>query len=573
MPSHIITEYLRNASLFIAKLWAAFMHGFVRHRLLWVLLWAVSMLSIADIPAGIAFHMSPIIQVIYIICVGAFKGCVLLAIFVLCFSHKWLKIIACVALVMYTAIALVNSAAYHFFGFGITRRMISIIMQTNPAEATEFARYAASLAASTILSWKFPASVAATVVIVTLIRRIPNKIFTCSSLALSAAGLLMAIIFAASFTSGRTAHVLSLRIVKYGCETYKDLREFERLKSTLSPLPDQDSVSSTHRAATVTVVIGESASRRHWQAYGYTLPTTPNVSAMADSLFILADVIGSSTSTSLNLENILTLKNDSIPEGTALHYPRVIDIFNKAGYTTYWLSNQERTGLVSNMSGVLVSNADVIRYIGAESSEDALIAKYDEELLPHLREAMTDTSTHKLIFLHLLGSHIVYTSRYPHSAAYFTGDDIKMQPGRASLSDDEASTVAEYDNSLRYTDSLLGEILRATAKLTEPALLIYISDHGVNVYDSDGIHGRGERYVEVPAIIYANAAYRSANPDIISALGQSLKLPVTTADLPQPLMTLTGTHYSGYDSSRDFLSPDYVRRHRYVDTRPWKFGR
>lgn len=147
---------------------------------------------------------------------------------------------------------------------------------------------------------------------------------------------------------------------------------------------------------------------------------------------------------------------------------------------------------------------------------------------------------------------------------------MKM-PGGRSHSWEEATTIAEYDNSIRYTDSLLGEMLRAVARQPEPAVLIYFSDHGVNVYDIDGIHGRGERFVEVPALIYANAPYRVANPDMVSALDSALMLPVTTADLAHPLMTLTGTTYSGYDPTPDFLSPKYVKRHRYVDLRPWSF--
>ena len=79
--------------------------------------------------------------------------------------------------------------------------------------------------------------------------------------------------------------------------------------------------------------------------------------------------------------------------------------------------------------------------------------------------------------------------------------------------------------------------------------------------------------MEVPALIYANAPYRAANPDMVSALDSALMLPVTTADLAHPLMTLTGTTYSGYDPTRDFLSPQYVKRHRYVDLRPWTFGK
>lgn len=571
MLSDQIKKWTFHAAQWLAGVWNKYVCAIGRHRMMWLLLWVISLLSIADIPVSVEFGMPRWLQIVYILCVGAFKGSVVFILCLLCYRRRWLKVLMFVAVGAYAVAAFVNFASYILFGFGITRRMLSIIMQTNMAEAMEFFSYAGNILATALLSRQFLFEVIAAVVAITLISLIPRKIFRVSVAAASCAGLLMAVVFAATFSSGRSAHLLSVRLLKYGRETYKDLRNFENLKGELAPLPDAATVRSSHRVATVVVVIGESALRGHWQEYGYPLPTTPRISAMADSLFIFNDVIGSSTATSLNLANILTLSHDDSPEGAALTSPRLIDIFNHAGYSTYWLSNQERTGLVSNLSGVLASNAGTIRYIGAESSEDALITKYDEELLPYLQEALSDKAQYKLIFIHLLGSHVVYTSRYPDSFSVFSGDDVKRMTGRKSLSDDQAATIAEYDNSIRYTDHVLGRVIQEVADQTEPAALLYVSDHGVNVYDRDGMHGRGERFVEVPGVVYLNAACRAKNPEMVSAVSAAVNLPITTADMAHPLMTLTGTTYSGYDRTRDFLSPGYVVRHRYVDLKPWQY--
>ena len=188
-----------------------------------------------------------------------------------------------------------------------------------------------------------------------------------------------------------------------------------------------------------------------------------------------------------------------------------------------------------------------------------------------MNEALADSAAYKIIFLHLLGSHVIYTSRYPASAEVFTAEDVLKLPGKKSLSEDEAATVAQYDNSIRYTDSVLGKMVEAVSRQSEPAVLVYFSDHGVNVYDSDGIHGRSERYVEVPAVVYLNKAFRTADPEADSAFRKAVALPITTAEIAHPLMNLTGTSYSGYDSTRDFLSPNYHLRPRYVDHHPWQF--
>lgn len=553
----------------LSPAWRWFASGLDRHRILWLILWAASMLSILDIPTSIEFHIPPALQVAYIVIAGAFKGSFILALCLLCDRCRWSRVAAYVAVGIYVLLAVVNFLSLYFFDFGITRRMISIILQTNPSEAREFIAYSVQLLGQTLMSWVSVMTVAASCLAVMAVRRIPRRWLTRTAGVLSAVGLLMAAAFACSYTSGRTAHSLVLRIIKYGRETYHDLREFEAMKNELAPLPDADSITSRHLAATVVVVIGESASRSHWSAYGYPLPTTPRICAMADSLYIMPDVIGSSASTSLNLENILTLRNDDTPEGGTPGYPRLVDIFNHAGYKTFWLSNQERTGLISNMSGVLASDADVIRYIGAQSSEDLLISRYDEALLPYLRDALADSASSKLIFIHMMGSHFVFSSRYPREARYFTPADVRS--ARGGLTDDEAQTISEYDNTIRYTDALLARMIDDVARMSESAVMIYFSDHGVNVYDEGGIQGRGEHFVEVPAFIYVNGAYRRDNPDVVTALDAAYRRPVTTASLAYPLMTLTGTTYTGYDATRDFMSPQYLRRHRYVDYKPWRY--
>lgn len=566
-----IHKYVKLRFPWFIKLWHQFIDGLYNNRTLWLLLWGASMLSIIDIPISIEFHMPHTLQVAYTVFVGVFKSTLIFICFLLCNKYKWSRIIAYIAIGLLILLSIINYSSLHFFGFGITRRMISIVMQTNSGETAEFLSYVGSLITDTLLSWTFWLTIAGCCSIMYLIRFIPKNILSWTVTAFSAVGFTIVLVFSITFTSGRTAHSLLLRMIKYGIETYQDLKHLNELIQDMPPLPDADTISSTHAASTVVIVIGESASRIHWSIYGYPLSTTPRISAMSDSLYIMSDVIGSSTSTSLNMENILTFRNDDTPEGNTLHYPRLIDLFNRAGYKTFWLSNQEKSGLISNLSAALVSNADEINYVGAQSSEDLLISRFDEVLLPYLQKALNDNAKYKMIFLHLHGSHVVYSSRFPSEARYFTADSIKVARSNMGYSDDEAYTIAEYDNSIRYTDQLLGDILKEISKSLEPTVFIYFSDHGVNVYDTDKIHGRSERYVMVPAIAYLNSTYRHYNPDIAAAFERAVNLPISTASLTYPLMTLTGTTYSHYEPTRDFLSTQYLCRHRYVDGEQWKW--
>ena len=131
--------------------------------------------------------------------------------------------------------------------------------------------------------------------------------------------------------------------------------------------------------------------------------------------------------------------------------------------------------------------------------------------------------------------------------------------------------MAEYDNSIRYTDSLLSEIIGMVARQERPAVMIYFSDHGENVYDNGGDYvGRDDRHVEVPFIIYANPLFAWQNHRLLSRLREVSHRPMTTASLCHLLCTLTGTDYKMYADTLDITSPTYLVTQRYVDGKLWK---
>lgn len=133
--------------------------------------------------------------------------------------------------------------------------------------------------------------------------------------------------------------------------------------------------------------------------------------------------------------------------------------------------------------------------------------------------------------------------------------------------------VATYDNSICYTDYILSRIVGMVAASGQPAVLIYFSDHGENVYDDGDFCGRDERYVRVPFFIYANAAFRTAQPALWQQLRQSADRPFSTADISHLICTLTGTAYAAYDERKDVSSPSYVCDKRFVDDREWQYDK
>ena len=536
----------------------------------WIVLLIFSVFGLTDITGSTLFTESMTLNIILITAVGALKATVITALLALWGNRIW-KILSVTGTVLYLLLCVVNGITYLIYDFGISHRLTIILLQTNPAEVRGFLPgLTANLLNFRIVTLSL-ITLAATSALAIAVRKLHNKAYLLIS---CSAGIIGAIVFSIaciSVSGGRTSLFLTMRVAKYTIETRREKTELDKLLAQMKPLPDAGSVKSEQKAATVLMIIGESASRRHHSLYGYPLPTTPNLVAMRDSLFIFTDAISSATYTAGALERTLTLKPDDNVNGDWYEYPVLIDIFRQAGYTTYWLSNQDRYGVWANGSGAIAGNADHIRYTGNESGADLILTRYDNVLLPELSKALADSASRRFIALNLIGSHTEYKERYPSSEARFKAEDIISTLPRKWLTRKKAQTVAEYDNSIHYTDSLLGIMTRQIAALPEPAVMIYFSDHGENVYDDRDFLGRDELSAEVPFIIYLNPAYRRANPEMADMIRKALDKPLSTANLPYQLMTLTGTTYSRYDPQNDVLSPDFRPRHRYVNEKIWRY--
>lgn len=112
-----------------------------------------------------------------------------------------------------------------------------------------------------------------------------------------------------------------------------------------------------------------------------------------------------------------------------------------------------------------------------------------------------------------MGSHPLYRNRYPEHFEIFQADDESIPYG-----EDSKEMAAQYDNTVLYNDYVLSEIVK-TLEDTE-SILIYLSDHGNEVYDERDYTGRSEdnisRYmVEVPFLIWESDRFKASYPEKI----------------------------------------------------------
>lgn len=474
---------------------------------------------------------------------------------------------------MLLIVGFINFISFRFYGFGITRKLIVIISQTNYNEFNEFLPGFINNISSLFCKWRSYLMISIIILFCILIKIFKSNLFFVTVISISIIGFTCFCFTSFKYTYGRTAIFMFLRIPKYTYEVFKTDKELKSLLEKRKSFPHPETVSSSKSAKNIIIIIGESASKNHHGFFGYKNNTTPYLSSMKDSLFIFQNAIGSSASTAGNIERILTFKEDDQTFNDWYKYPSIIDLFSIAGYKTFFISNQERTGLLSNSSAAIAESADIIYYVGAENSEDFLSFKYDEAVLEPFIKGFSQDDIYKFFIIHLMGSHTTYKNRYPTEFNRFNKNDIKLLTNRNSwIDDNKAQTIAEYDNSILYTDYVLKKIFDVVKHSDNPSVLLYFSDHGENVYDDRDFIGRDEKYIEVPFIIYLNSSYKKTNPNIVERVKQSVDLPFSTANVIYFIMTLSDTKYPlYYNSKKDVLSTDFNMSQRYVDEHIWQY--
>ena len=229
--------------------------------------------------------------------------------------------------------------------------------------------------------------------------------------------------------------------------------------------PDKPAFS---KPSTIIVVIGESASRNFMSAYTETKNnTTPWLKEKVNdnNFTIFKHAYTSWIQTVPSLERALTEKNqyNDIEFNQSITW---IDIAKKAGYTTYWFSNQGTISDADTPITLVAKTADHSYWL-----EDTLAAsdkvKYDGDLVKYLEQV--DPNKNNFIVFHLMGSHENCFNRYPPKENKF------------ALSD-EHDMVLTYDNSLAYTDKVLEAIFNKATQTLNLQAMVYFSDHGGDPY-------------------------------------------------------------------------------------------
>jgi glucan phosphoethanolaminetransferase (alkaline phosphatase superfamily) len=322
--------------------------------------------------------------------------------------------------------------------------------------------------------------------------------------------------------------------------------------------------SGTEKPQVYVVVIGESSRRSHWSLYGYNRVTTPTLDQMRNQLVVFDDVSSNATITMYSVTLALTRASPSSWE-LARHEKSLLTLLREGGYSVAWISNQEKFGFSENPVTSIAGEANSVSfandyvndlsYKGPRDPFDTnLLARLDREL-----DRLRASKQRAVIFLHMMGSHEAYDQRYPPAFDIFRPDS---QP-RTGLNAQQSRIIDTYDNSIRFTDYVLSSVIQRIAALNEPAAVVYFSDHGERLFESDeptlSGHGFPQQSVaelEVPLLLWLSPVYLQDNPEALALLQINAHKATSLDSVFETVVDLTRLSYADRDTSASLLSPN-----------------
>lgn len=304
------------------------------------------------------------------------------------------------------------------------------------------------------------------------------------------------------------------------------------------------------------LVIGEASRASNWQLYGYDRPTNPHLSTRNDLVLFRGITTQSNTthkSVPLMLSSVHTSEHDELFRRTGLPA-----LFNEAGFTTYFISNQAPQGA---MIDFLADDADRLIYLDAPN--------YDGQLVDVMLKALDNDSSDKLLFiLHTYGSHFSYHQRYPREVATFLpDDDVAISPRNAEF------IRNAYDNSILYTDQVLNDLITLLEREDACSAMFYCADHGEDLFDTaEGrfLHSSPTttyHQLHVASLAWFSPKYKSMFSPKAEAAASNAAAPATTYSVFHTMADIASIRSPYLNINSSLVSPefDYSAPRLYLD--------
>lgn len=404
------------------------------------------------------------------------------------FWGRWVKI-PC-------AFALVSAAALGFFttfmGTQFDKTMMASIAQTHWTEAIELTHWR-------LVLWVGLVGILPAILVARVTLRPMNawpSVWKALATLFALVGITSATVFAQysrHATTIRNRHVSfdsvsPANVVISGLHTLVA----ERMASTVRTVKGVDAHQGypIARARLLVLVIGETARAANHGLNGYERDTTPRMRAAGGYYF--PDTESCGTATAISVPCIFSgLGRNEFTLLRGRQNETLIDVVARSKARVIWLDNDAGCKDVCGRAELTdMSGSNDPRWC-PEPAEC-----HDEILLDGLEQRLRAQQRDTLAVLHLKGSHgPAYFKRYPKAFERFSP---VCATSDLSACDQQALRNA-YDNTILYTDHVIGETIRTLQALSDryATALLYVSDHGESLGES-GLYLHGMPYALAP---------------------------------------------------------------------------
>lgn len=212
------------------------------------------------------------------------------------------------------------------------------------------------------------------------------------------------------------------------------------------------------------LVIGESARRDYFHAYGYPVKNTEFIDSTKGIIVNGLDSAGVYTIGSLRL---MLTQGDKL-KWQPNYNMNIMGMANKAGFETYWLSNQGQFGKWDSPISSIAKMADESYFTKSQDYNEKNIP--DSLLIKKLKQIIAkNTNKKRFIVLHTMGSH-------PSAC-----DRVSDMRNQIKVKSDINKYIACYVSSIKQTDEFLKSVYETMSQSenVKKFSIIYFSDHGM----------------------------------------------------------------------------------------------
>lgn len=340
-------------------------------------------------------------------------------------------------------------------------------------------------------------------------------------------------------------------------------------RSSLYPITSKDfrfNAHKEHQADTreiYVLVIGEASRASNWSLWGYERETNPLLS-VTPGIVTYKDAITQANATHKSVPMILSAAKAEKYD-TIYQQKSIIEAFKESGFKTVFISNQTPN---RTFTDYFAAEADYHVNIRPASSGGIYTSNnYDTQMIPLCRHYIDSLPENLFIVLHTYGSHFNYKERYPREFAHFTPDDNTEVEVK-----NRQQLINTYDNSIRYTDYFLHNLIGMLDSTGYCSALYFSSDHGEDLLDDSRkrfLHASPHPtyyQLHIPLFLWFSPNYMVHFPERYEAALHNQSKPVSTNVAFHTMLDIASINTSYLNREHSLINPDFkVEKRMYLN--------